>query len=91
MNEREISLVSEWSSFVSSENYNLIEKCLKLAQILEYPELCVSKEIDEIKEGITINIRSKITAWLNIEEKYSSNIERRESKVRSKNITNNLI
>ena len=50
MNEREVSLVSEWSSFVSSENYNLIEKCLKLAQILEYPELGVSKEIEEIKE-----------------------------------------
>ena len=44
MNEREISLVSEWSSFVSSENYNLIEKCLKLAQILEYPELDISKD-----------------------------------------------
>ena len=49
MNEREVSLISEWSLFVSNENYNLIEKCLKLAQILEYPELSVSKEIDDIK------------------------------------------
>ena len=60
MNEREISLVSEWSSFVSSENYNLIEKCLKLAQILEYPELEVSKVIEEIKE-LGINFRNRIT------------------------------
>jgi regulator of sirC expression with transglutaminase-like and TPR domain len=50
MNEREISLVSEWNSFVNSEKYNLIEKCLKLAQILEYPELDISKKIEEIKE-----------------------------------------
>ena len=60
MNEREISLVSEWSSFVSSENYNLIEKCLKLAQILEYPELDVSKIIEEIKE-LGIKFRNRVT------------------------------
>ena len=59
MNEREISLVSEWSSFVSSENYNLIEKCLKLAQILEYPELGVSKEIEEIKE-LGVKFRNRV-------------------------------
>tara|TARA_B110001454_G_scaffold109061_1_gene102499 strand:- start:447 stop:1271 length:825 start_codon:yes stop_codon:yes gene_type:complete len=60
MNEREISLVSEWNSFVNSENYNLIEKSLKLAQILEYPELCMSKEIDKIKK-LGINFRNRIT------------------------------
>ena len=59
MNEREISLVSEWNSFVNSENYNLIEKSLKLAQILEYPELCMSKEIDKIKK-LGINFRNRI-------------------------------
>ena len=59
MNEREISLVSEWSSFVNSEKYNLIEKCLKLAQILEYPELEISKEIEKIKE-LGIDFRNKI-------------------------------
>ena len=59
MNEREVSLVSEWSSFVSSENYNLIEKCLKLAQILEYPELGVSKEIEEIKE-LGVKFRNRV-------------------------------
>ena len=50
MNEREISLVSEWNTFVNNENFSLIEKCLKLAQILEYPELSISKELEKIKE-----------------------------------------
>jgi len=60
MNEREISLVSEWNSFVNSGNYNLIEKCLKLAQILEYPELDTSKEIEKIRE-LGITFRNRIT------------------------------
>jgi len=37
--------VSEWISFSKNPNYNLIEKCLKMAQILEYPELDISKYI----------------------------------------------
>ena len=60
MNERDVSLVSEWNYFVSSENYNLIEKCLKLAQILEYPELEISKETEKIKE-LGISFRNRIT------------------------------
>jgi len=60
MNEREFSLVSEWNSFVNNERYNLIEKCLKLAQILEYSELDISKEIDKIKE-LGIRFRNRIT------------------------------
>ena len=60
MNERDVSLVSEWNSFVNSEKYNLIEKCLKLAQILEYPELDISKEIDKIKE-LGLTFRNRIT------------------------------
>ena len=60
MNEREISLVSEWISFINTENYNLIEKCLKLAQILEYPELDTAKEVEKIKE-LGITFRSRIT------------------------------
>ena len=42
--------VSEWISFSKNTNYNLIEKCLKLAQILEYPELNISKYIEKINE-----------------------------------------
>jgi regulator of sirC expression with transglutaminase-like and TPR domain len=60
MNEREISLVSEWNSFANNQSYNLIEKCLKLAQILEYPELNISKEIEKIKE-LGINFKNRIT------------------------------
>ena len=60
MNERRSSLVLEWNSFVNNDNYNLIGKCLKLAQIVEYPELDVSKEIEKIKE-IGIKFRNRIT------------------------------
>ena len=60
MNEKEVSLVSEWNSFVNSIDYSLIEKSLKLAQILEYPELNISKEIEKIKE-LGINFRNRIT------------------------------
>ena len=44
------SFVAEWVSFVKNPNHNLIEKCLKLAQILEYPELDISKYIQKIHE-----------------------------------------
>ena len=40
----------EWISFSRNPNHNLIEKCLKLAQILEYPELDISKYIEKINE-----------------------------------------
>jgi len=42
--------ISEWISFSKNSNYNLIEKCLKLAQILEYPELDISKYVEKINE-----------------------------------------
>ena len=60
MNEKDISLISEWSSFVNNVDYNLIEKCLKLAQILEYPDLDISMEIEKLKE-IGVNFRNRIT------------------------------
>ena len=50
MNNIDSSLISEWNFFVNNDNYNLIEKCLKLAQILEYPELDITNEIESIKE-----------------------------------------
>ena len=50
--------VSEWLSFSKNPNYNLIEKCLKLAQILEYPELNISKYIEKINEmGNSLKIK----------------------------------
>lgn len=57
MNNTDSSLVSEWNLFVNNNNYNLIEKCLKLAQILEYPELDITNEIEKIKE---LGLRFKI-------------------------------
>tara|TARA_B100001750_G_scaffold27188_1_gene17956 strand:+ start:160 stop:981 length:822 start_codon:yes stop_codon:yes gene_type:complete len=59
MNERESSLVLEWTTFVNNNN-NLIEKCFKLAQITEYPELDISNEIEKINE-IGIKFRNRIT------------------------------
>ena len=50
--------VAEWISFSKNPNYNLIEKCLKLAQILEYPELNISKYIEKINEmGNSLKIK----------------------------------
>ena len=50
--------VSEWISFSKNPNYNLIEKCLKLSQIIEYPELNVSKYIEKINEmGNSLKIK----------------------------------
>ena len=56
----ESPFVSEWNSFVNNNDYNLIEKSLKLAQILEYPELDISKNIEKIKE-IGITLRNRIS------------------------------
>jgi regulator of sirC expression with transglutaminase-like and TPR domain len=41
-------LVAEWKSFVKSPNFNLVEKCLKFAQILEYPDLNIEEYIQKI-------------------------------------------
>jgi len=41
-------LVAEWLSFVKSPNYNLVEKCLKFSQIIEYPDLDVDEYIKKI-------------------------------------------
>ena len=40
--------VAEWSSFVRNPQFNLVEKCLKFAQILEYPDLDVEEYIQKI-------------------------------------------
>jgi len=41
-------LVAEWVSFTTNPNFNLVEKCLKFAQILEYPDLDISEYINKI-------------------------------------------
>jgi len=47
--------VAEWMSFVANPNFNLVEKCLKFAQILEYPDLDIEKYIQKINRiGMTL-------------------------------------
>ncbi len=50
MKEKFDAFVGEWVSFATNQNYNLVEKCLKLAQILEYPDLDISKYIHELNK-----------------------------------------
>lgn len=50
MAEKFDPLVTEWRLFVKTLNYNLIEKCLKLAQLLEYPDLDVNQYIEKIEK-----------------------------------------
>jgi len=50
MSEKFDPVVAEWKSFALSENYSLVEKCLKLSQMLEYPELDISKYIEKLNE-----------------------------------------
>lgn len=40
--------VAEWVAYSSDPKYNLVEKCLKLAQILEYPDLDITQNIQKI-------------------------------------------
>jgi len=60
MNYTDTSLISEWIEFVKNDNVSLIEKCLKISQFLEYPELDVSNEIEKIKE-LGLKFRSRLT------------------------------
>jgi len=60
VNYTDSSLISEWNSFVKNDSYNLIQKCLKLAQILEYPELDISKEVEKIKE-MGVKFRNRLS------------------------------
>ena len=48
MKEEFDPLVAEWFAFVKNPNFNLVEKCLKFGQILEYPELDVDEYIKKI-------------------------------------------
>ena len=50
LNEKFDPIVAEWSLFAKNPNYSLIEKCLKLAQILEYPDLDISQYIKKLND-----------------------------------------
>ena len=60
MEEKFDPLVAEWLSFVKNPNYNLVEKCLKFAQILEYPDLDVEEYIKKISR-IGISLKESIS------------------------------
>lgn len=42
--------VAEWVAYSSDPKYNLVEKCLKLAQTLEYPDLDITQNIQKIND-----------------------------------------
>jgi regulator of sirC expression with transglutaminase-like and TPR domain len=53
--------VAEWKSFATNPNYSLVEKCLKLSQILEYPELDISenlRKLDKIGRSLKDSINN---------------------------------
>ena len=55
MEEEFDPFVAEWFSFVKNPNFNLVEKCLKFSQILEYPDLDIEKYIEKItKMGMSL-------------------------------------
>ena len=55
MEEKFDPLVAEWFSFVKNPNFNLVEKCLKFAQLLEYPDLDVDEYIKKVaKIGMSL-------------------------------------
>ena len=48
MEEKFDPLIAEWLSFIKNPNFNLVEKCLKFAQIIEYQNLDVDEYIKKI-------------------------------------------
>ncbi len=47
--------IEEWELYAKNHSHNLIEKCLKLAQMLEYPELDISEYVEKINSiGISL-------------------------------------
>ena len=42
------SFIEEWELYAKSLSHNLIEKCLKLAQMLEFPELNISEYVEKL-------------------------------------------
>ena len=60
MKEEFDPFVAEWLSFVKNPNFNLVEKCLKFAQILEYPDLDVEEYIQKINR-IGMSLKESIS------------------------------
>lgn len=60
MEEEFDPFVAEWLSSVKNPNFNLVEKCLKFAQILEYPNLDVEQYIQKINR-IGMSLKESIS------------------------------
>jgi len=59
LNEKFDPFVTEWVSFAKNSNHNLVEKCLKFSQVLEYPDLNISEyiqKINDIGQSLKMNI-----------------------------------
>ena len=59
MSEKFDPFVAEWFSFVKNPNFNLVEKCLKFAQLLEYPDLVIEDYIKKINH-IGLSLKESI-------------------------------
>ena len=46
MSNKSEPFIEEWELYAKNPNHDLIEKCLKLAQMLEYPELDISEFVE---------------------------------------------
>ena len=69
MNEKFDPLVAEWALFAKNPSYSLVEKCFKLAKILEYPDLDISeyiKKLNDIGNALKIAINKNDNATYRI-------------------------
>ncbi len=56
--------IAEWVAFAKNQNYSLIEKCLKLSQLLEYPNLSIDeyiKKLDALAKPLRLSLDSTKT------------------------------
>lgn len=60
MKEEFDPFVAEWLAFVKNPNFNLVEKCLKFSQILEYPDLNIDQYIQKINQ-IGMSLKESIS------------------------------
>lgn len=60
MKEEFDPFVAEWLAFVKNPNFNLVEKCLKFSQILEYPNLNIDEYIQKINQ-IGMSLKESIS------------------------------
>ena len=70
MNAEFDPVLSEWSTYVRNPKLNLIEKCLKLAQILEYHNLDIENEVQKIND-IGISLKNSIVESKNHTYRFS--------------------